>query len=244
MHGRGARRGAPAVIEGKSVLAMIPARGGSKGVPRKNVRLLGGKPLIAWTIDAAKASRLIDRTIVSSEDAEILDVARRFGCEAPFVRPAELAADDTPGMAPIQHAISELPGYDYIVVLQPTSPLRIAADIDMSIEKCHTAGADACVSVVLAAKPPQWMYVRLDGDFIEPFLRDGTPSARRQEVPEVLALNGAVYVARAAWLKAGHSFTEGQLACHEMPQERSLDIDTEWDWHLVSCVIGGPALHP
>lgn len=228
------------MIEGKSILAVIPARGGSKGVPRKNVRPLAGRPLIAWTIEQAKASRMIDRIIVSSEDEEVLETARRYGGEVPFVRPVELAQDETPGMAPIRHAISELPDHDYTVVLQPTSPLRVVGDIDACIAKCHATGADACVTVAAVDTPPQWMFVKGEGDRIEPLLSGADVEVRRQELPNIVALNGAVYVARTAWLKAGHSFLEGHVVCHEMPAERSLDIDTEWDWYLVSRVVEGP----
>jgi N-acylneuraminate cytidylyltransferase len=232
------------MIDGKRVLAVIPARGGSKGVPRKNVRALRGKPLIAWTIEAAAKSALIDRLITSSEDAEILEVARRFGCETPFVRPAELSADDTPGMAPIRHALTQLPGYDYIVVLQPTSPLRVTADIDGCIGRCSSSGADSCVSMTLAQSPPQWMYVKQDGFFVEPFLKGAEANVRRQEVPAVFALNGAVYAARSAWIETGHSFLEGRVACYEMPPERSLDVDTEWDWHVLSRIVDDREVDP
>ena len=128
------------MIGSRSILALIPARGGSKGVKRKNVREVGGKPLIAWTIEAAKASRYIDRLILSSEDRAIIDVATAHGCEAPFVRPAELATDEADAMAVVRHALSALPErYDYLLLLQPTSPMRTANDIDGAIELCINA---------------------------------------------------------------------------------------------------------
>lgn len=115
-------------------LAVIPARGGSKGIPRKNIREIAGKPLIAWSIEEAKKSKYITKLILSSDDKEIIDVAKQYGCEAPFVRPKALAADETPGVDPILHAIEQCPGYDYVVVLQPTSPLRTVENIDGAIE--------------------------------------------------------------------------------------------------------------
>ncbi|MEH2097772.1 acylneuraminate cytidylyltransferase family protein, partial [Nostoc sp.] len=118
------------MIHGKKVLAIIPARGGSKAVPRKNIREIGGKPLIAWTIEEAKKSQYIDRLILSSEDDEIISIAQKWGCEIAFKRPVELAQDDTPGIAPVLHALNQLPIYDYVVLLQPTSPLRQVIDID------------------------------------------------------------------------------------------------------------------
>jgi N-acylneuraminate cytidylyltransferase len=229
------------LIEGRTVLAVIPARGGSKGVARKNIRPLRGKPLIAWTIEAARASSRIDRLVVSSEDAEILEAARQLGCEAPFVRPAELARDDTPGMAPLRHAIAELPAHHYTVLLQPTSPLRATGDIDACIEQCHATGADACISVMAAPKPPQWTFVKREGNRIEPWLSAGEFESRRQDFPALVVPNGAVYVARTEWLAQGRTFFEGRVVCHEMPPERSLDIDTEWDWYLVNRVVDGPA---
>jgi N-acylneuraminate cytidylyltransferase len=207
------------------------------------VRPLKGRPLIAWTIESARASRLIDRLVVSSEDAEILDIARRAGCEVPFVRPIELAQDDTPGMAPVRHALAELPGYDYTVLLQPTSPLRLPADTDACIERCAALRADACVSVTAAPKPPQWTFVKRDGGLIEPFMGAAQLESRRQDFAALVVPNGAVYVARTAWLNQGHTFFEGRVACHEMPPERSLDIDSEWDWFLVSRVVEGPAFN-
>lgn len=226
------------MIGGKSVLAVIPARGGSKGVPRKNVRMLGGKPVIAWTIGEARKSRYIDRLIVSSEDAEILKIARRFKCDTPFVRPARLARDQTPGMAPITHALSELPGYDYIVVLQPTSPLRKVKDIDACIRKFHATGADACASVVESDTPQEWLFVKTDRNLMRP-LASRNPDVRRQDTKQVLALNGAVYVSSVRRIKRGGSFLTGRVAYHEMLPEQSLDIDNLWDWHLVQCVVAG-----
>src|SRR5690242_3805240 len=141
----------------RSILAIVPARGGSKGVPRKNIRALAGKPLIGYSILAAKASRYIDRCILSSDDEEIISVARAAGCEVPFVRPAELASDAADGLDVVRHALKALPGkYDYVVNLQPTSPLRSTGDIDGAIELCVGTGARTCASVVEAQESPYW----------------------------------------------------------------------------------------
>src|ERR1039458_650454 len=118
------------MINDKTVLGVVPARGGSKGVPRKNIRMAAGKPLIAWTIEKALKSQYIDRLVLSSEDLEIMEVALRYGCDVPFRRPVELASDDTPGIAPVLHVLEKLPGYSYVALLQPTSPSRAAEDID------------------------------------------------------------------------------------------------------------------
>jgi len=184
------------VINGKSVLAIIPARGGSKGVPRKNIRLLAGKPLIAWTIGEAKKSKYIDRLILSSEDEEIIQVAREWGCEAPFVRPKELAQDDTPGIEPVLHAIDILNDkYDYVVLLQATSPLRTANDIDGCIETCTFSNKQPCVSVTEVSEHPYWMYTINSSNHLDQFVKQRNEIYRRQELPKVYILNGAVYVA-------------------------------------------------
>lgn len=216
------------MINNKRVLAVIPARGGSKGVLRKNIRPLAGKPLIAWTIEAARQSRYIDYVAVSSEDIEIIDVARAWGAEIPFVRPASLACDETLGIEPVMHAISELPGYDYVVLLQPTSPLRVAADIDACLKRCNELGAPSCVSVVEPDHHPFWMFQLDHAGRLEPLFPDRP--ARRQDLPPVFALNGAVYVADTKWLKAKKSFLAAGCCGYPMPMARSIDIDTIGDF--------------
>jgi CMP-N,N'-diacetyllegionaminic acid synthase len=218
------------MIGGKRVLAVIPARGGSKGVLRKNMRTLAGKPLIAWTIEEARRSRYIDRLVLSSEDSEIIAVAREFGCEIPFIRPVELARDETPGIEPVLHAITALPeSYDCVVLLQPTSPLRTAEDIDGCLDLCSSRQAPACVSVTESEKSPYWMYT-IDADKrMHPLVNVNVDNRNRQDLPKVHALNGAVYAADCQWLMRRRSFLSAETVAYEMPKERSLDIDTEWD---------------
>lgn len=224
------------MIDQLKVLAIIPARGGSKGVPRKNVRDLAGKPLIAWTIDEARRSRYVDRAVLSSDDEEIIRVARQNGCDVPFVRPAALALDDTPGIAPVLDAIARLPGFDLVVLLQPTSPLRSADDIDACIERCAHSGAPACVSVTLA-QSPYWMFTLGSDARMRHVMEIDKLPERRQDLPPVYALNGAVYVARTTSLVATGTFVgEGTLA-HVMPAERSLDIDSELDFECARFLI-------
>ena len=135
----------------REILGLIPARGGSKALPHKNIRQFAGKPLIAWTIETALACPMLDRTIVSTDDPEIADVSRHWGAEVPFLRPAELARDDTPGIEPVLHAVrwlGENEGYrpDYVMVLQPTSPLRTTEDIEAAIQLARDRQADGVVS--------------------------------------------------------------------------------------------------
>lgn len=224
------------MIAGKKVLAIIPARGGSKGVPRKNIRDVAGKPLIAWSIEAGKRSRYIDRLMVSTEDAEIAEVARRCGAEVPFLRPAHLAKDDTPGIDPVLHAIAELPGYDLVVLLQPTSPLRDSADIDGCLELCLSTGASGCVSVTEPDKSPYWMYTVTGEGTMRPLL-EPEGATRRQDLPTVWALNGAVYVARVENLVAERSFVTADTRAYPMPKDRSADIDTEIDLVMADLLL-------
>jgi len=214
----------------KSVLAIIPARGGSKGVPRKNIREIAGKPLIAWTIASAKKSRYIDRLILSSEDAEIIAVAKKYGCEVPFIRPKQLAKDGTPGVAPVIHAVNSLPcKYDLIVLLQPTSPLRSAEDIDACIKRCAAGGFKSCVTVAEPDKSPFWMFRVAKSGLMRPLLKAPATCHRRQDLPAIYAVNGAVYVAERKWLLKTRSLLDKNTIAVKMPVERSLDIDTELD---------------
>ena len=159
------------MIGGQSVLGLIPARGGSKGVPGKNLRTVGGKPLIAWTVSAAHRAKTLDRVILSTDDAEIAEVARAYDCDVPFMRPAELATDDAAMLDVVRHAIRSLEEtYDYVVLLQPTSPLRTAGDIDAAVELCHGDQAATCVSVCEPEKSPFWNYYRCDGATLSPVL--------------------------------------------------------------------------
>jgi len=227
------------MIDGRSVLAVITARGGSKGVPRKNIRLVGGKPLIAWTIAAGLGSSYIDRLVLSSDDAEIIRVAESWGCEAPFVRPAELARDDTPGIAPVLHAIETLGSYDYVVLLQPTSPLRSAADIDGCLEHCARSGFSACVSVTEPDKSPYWMYTLDAAGRMQPLMEEGGGFTRRQDLPQVYSLNGAVYVADCRWLERNRTFISPETGAYRMPRERSIDIDSETDLAFANFILSG-----
>lgn len=218
------------MINDKKVLAIIPARGGSKGVPRKNIRYLAGKPLIAWTIEAAKKSKYIDRLILTSEDQEIIDMARKYECEAPFIRPQELALDETPGIEPILHALDNILEFDYVVLLQPTSPLRIAEDIDTCIDMLIETKSPACVSVTEVDASPYWMYSIDENRLMHQLIKQEQCSVRRQDLPKAFSLNGAVYVADVKWLLKSKTFLTEETSAYIMPKNRSHDIDTEEDF--------------
>ena len=181
-------------------MAIIPARGGSKGIKRKNIRILNGKPLISYTIEQALKSKYIDRVIVSTEDLEIAEISKSFGAEVPFLRPQELAQDDTPGLEPIIHAVNYLNGeekyfFEYVMCLQCTCPLRKAKDIDNSIEEINKKNADALVSVCESEVNPYWMKTIQDGKLVD-FIKTNVDYIRRQDLPKVYRLNGAMYLAK------------------------------------------------
>lgn len=213
--------------DGKRILAVIPARGCSKGVPRKNIRMVGGKPLIAYTIEAALQSRFVDAVVVSSEDDEILKVAARHGAQC-LLRPESLALDTTPGVAPVLHAVEHLPGFDQVILLQPTSPLRMAMDIDTALEHCSNQGAASCVAVCEAEVPPARMF-DLSENFRLRRLVEKEPPNRRQDLPPAYVVNGAIYIADTQWLTQNQKFISSETVGYLMPRDRSLDIDTELD---------------
>ncbi len=230
------------MIHGKTVLAIIPARGGSKGVPRKNIKPLSGKPLIAWTIEEAVKSKYTDRLILSSEDKEIISVATHYGCDVPFTRPKELAEDDTPGIEPVLHAIQTLPEkYDYVVLLQPTSPLRNVLDIDACIEYC-VQKKSACVSVTEPDESPYWMFCMDDSGRLSPLLKYDGDISSRQVLPEIFVLNGAVYVAETEMLRNRKTFIHSETVGFLMPKSRSLDIDTEMDMIFAEFLLNNPVM--
>lgn len=226
------------VYKGKKFLAIIPARGGSKGVPRKNIKMLAGKPLIAWTIEEAKKSKYIDTCVVSTEDEEIKTVAEEWGGKVPFMRPHELAQDDTPGIAPVLHAIQMMPGYDFVVLLQVTSPLRKVEDIDGAIVHCLDRDCESCVSVTEVEHSPYWMYQMDEQERLQPILKiPKEKSYQRQRLPKVYRLNGAVYVTDIQFLQRQHDFIGDGTLGYLMPSERSYDIDTTFDFELVEMLM-------
>ena len=219
-------------LQGNRVLALITARGGSKGLPRKNVLLAGGKPLLAWTVDAAISAECVERVVLSSDDNEIMDAARSAGCDVPFCRPAHLASDVATSIDVVLHALDQLPGYEFVVLLQPTSPLRTAADIDAAFELMIERGAPSCVSVCDVDQSPYWMYRVAAGNKLERLLSEVDMVTRRQDLPPIYVINGSIYFANIDWLRANKSFLGAETIAYIMPKERSLDIDTAKDFEL------------
>jgi CMP-N-acetylneuraminic acid synthetase len=232
-----------------SVLGVIPARGGSKSVPRKNIALLHGKPLLAYTIQAAQASRHLTHFLVSSDDAEIIEVARKWGAEVPFVRPAELATDQAPTLPVVQHAIREMETlhglkYAFVVLLQPTTPLRLASDIDAALEKLIATQADSVVSVVdVGAIHPARMRAIVDDQLVDLPWVEGSPyrekkeMQRRQELPAVYIRNGAIYAVRRDLIMLQNSMIGPVCRPYIMPDERSVNIDSPLDFHMAELML-------
>lgn len=219
-----------------STFALIPARGGSKGIPRKNIKSIAGKPLIAWTIEAALRARGIAAVIVSTDDEEIADVARNAGAEVPFLRPPELAKDDTSGVAPVLHALGLLPQYDNVLLLQPTSPMRSSSDIEACLALAAERLATSVVSVCEPDSHPLWTYRICADGHMHRLLGDDVPT-RRQDLPIVGALNGAMYFANADWLRKTGTLVHADTLAYMMPRERSVDIDTPFDWKFAELLL-------
>ncbi len=223
-------------------LAIIPARGGSKGIPDKNIKPLGGKPLIAWTIEAALSARSVDRIIVSTDSPEITMIAKNYGAEVPFRRPEAIARDDTPGIKPILHAtywLNDHEGYqpDFVVCLQPTSPFRTADDIDQACDLARLKIADSVVSITLLGHNPNWMQIMDGQGKLKDFTSGGTSVGSRQEMEPVYELNGAIYLIRTEILLDKETFFVKDTYGYVMPRERSLDIDTPWDFYLAELIV-------
>ena len=224
------------MINKRRVLAVIPARANSKGLPGKNVMELAGKPLIAWSIDAAIESNCVDKVVVSTDSQEIADIAKSCGADVPFLRPAALAMDDTPGIAPLLHACQMVPGYDYVALLQPTSPLRNAADLDSAIRLMVGQGADFCISVTRAKQHPNWLFHLSEQGYLQRY-EEAAMATDRQSLSPVYAPNGALYVARIAALMEHGTLNGPDTIAYEMSAERSTDIDTALDLKICEMLM-------
>ncbi len=224
------------------VLAVITARGGSKGIPRKNIKDLAGKPLIAWTIEAAQGSKLLTDYLVSTDDQEIADISRQCGAPVPFMRPAELATDTATSMGVVQHALkwqeeNEGKTYDALMILQPTSPLRSSQDIDGCIEKMAETDCDSVMSMVKLTDFAAKKLKVLDGDKIRPWMEDeGRESSSRQALGDVYKRNCAVYLTKTERIMEGDLFGHDSRA-YVMPEDVSTDINTPLDFELLDFLM-------
>ena len=230
------------MYKNKTILCVIPARGGSKGVPGKNIKDLCGKPLIAYSIEQAKAARFIDRIIVDSDDEAILQVGRRFGAETPFVRPANLARDDSSIFDVLVHAVEWLEQkenyhFDILLLLHTTTPLRTSQDIDECLMTLVEKNANNVFSVASSYKNPYFNMVELEPrSGIAKLCKTGN-FFNRQEAPKVFDMNSSIYAwDKNAFLKYRSHFTD-QTYIYEMPRERSVDIDEPLDFKIAETLI-------
>lgn len=224
------------------VLGIITARGGSKGLPGKNILDLAGQPLIAYSIRAAQKASLMDRVVVSTDDLEIAEVAKTWGAKVPCMRPAEMAEDDTlvyPALSHMVHYLENQEGYipDYVMLLQPTSPLRTSEDIDRAITIAIERDADGVVSLWQPKSHPYWAKEIDHNGAIRDFAHKGKDYERRQGLPDIYSVNGAIYMVKRNILIEQETFYTPETYAYIMPPERSLDIDSAWDFHLTELVV-------
>ena len=230
------------MFKGKKYLAIIPARGGSKRLPGKNILKLIDKPLIAWTIDAAMKSEYIDDVVVTTDNEEVARIAKIYGASVPFMRPVELATDEAKSIDVVIHAIQCLKSmnseFDYIVLLQPTSPLRNEYHIDRAIEHIVEKNVDSVISVCEAEHSPLWSNVIPENGDMSHFLSDEIKNERGQDLPVYYRLNGAIYIADCTRLFEEHTFFLSSDVCSfVMESESSIDIDNQMDFYFADYLL-------
>ena len=227
------------MIEKPKIIAFIPARGGSKGIPRKNIKLLLNKPLITYSLEYAKKSKYINKVVVSTEDKEIAEISKEYGAET-IKRPEELAKDDSPTIDAIFHTLTVLKEQNYnpdiIALLQLTSPLRTAKDIDNAIELFLNEDCESVVSVCAVEHSPYWSF-KIELKYLKPVFEEKYLKMRRQDLPKIYVPNGAIYIATPENLRKYNSFYCSRTFPYIMPPERSVDIDNEIDFMLAELVM-------
>lgn len=225
------------------IIGVITARGGSKGVPRKNIAKLGGRSLLSYTALAALSAQLLSRVIVSTDDDEIAVEAERCGIEVPFRRPAELARDETPTLPVLQHAVQFLEQtgetIDAICILQPTHPFRSSEDIDGCLELFQTSGADSAMTVTEVPHEfnPHWVYFRSSDGSLRLATGESTPIPRRQELPPAFHREGSVYVTRRDVLMRQNSIYGSRVVGYPVSAENRVNIDTLDDFRRAEEMI-------
>lgn len=222
-----------------NIISIIPARGGSKGIPRKNIKLLNGKPLISYSIDASNSCSLIDDTYVSTEDAEISEISKGNNAEV-IERPDELASDDSSSIDVILHVLDYLENRgklpDLFVLLQPTSPLRTSEDIEASINSFLESDCDSLVSVC-ELDHRSLLNFSLEKGFLVQNNNESVFNSRRQDIPTYYSLNGAIYITTPEFIRKNRSFYSDKTIPHVMSKEKSIDIDTSFDFRLAEFIL-------
>ena len=233
------------MFNGKKIIAIIPARGGSKRLQHKNIKVLGTKPLISWTIEAGLNSKYIDEVVVSSDSQDILNIAKKHGLDIPFVRPSSLALDTTSSVDVVLHTIkfykeSKHQEFDYIILLQPTSPFRSSIDIDLAVEYMFFKNADAVISVCKVEHNPIWSNTLREDLSMDNFLNKKYLNKRSQDLDDYYRLNGAIYLCKTdRVLEESTLFIKDNIFAYKMKQEDSIDIDTKLDFMLAEAILKG-----
>ena len=227
------------MIKDKRILAVIPARSGSKRLPNKNILDLNGKPLIAWSIKAGLNSKYVDEVIVSTDDKKIAQIAKKHGAKVPFIRPKELATDTATSFDVVKHALNCCgDGFDIVVLLQPTSPLRTNKDIDDALELLINKKAHAVISVCETEHSPLFCNTLDDGLSMNGFLNDKLKNKRTQDLPKYYRINGAIYAVYIEdLLKDKTFFLSDKIYAYIMPQQRSVDIDIKLDLLVAEAIL-------
>ena len=226
-------------MKNNSFLAIIPARGGSKGIPGKNIKEIANKPLIAWTIEHAKKSKYIHKLIVSSDDSRIAEVAKSFGCDVPFLRPKNLSEDESHRNKYIRHVVDMFSEYEHLVILQPTSPLRDVSHIDEAIDFYLNYKSPACVSVCEQKPSPHWMFSMEDNKTLKPIISNPIFS-RRQDIENFYCLNGAIFIINTKFfMESSESdpFLTEHTIGFKMDAFSSIDIDDNFDWFIAEQIL-------
>lgn len=225
------------MYKNQTFLAVITARGGSKRLPRKNILSLGGRPLISWSITAGLSSLYIDKLIVSSDDNEILDISKKYNCDT-IKRPKHLASDSATSFDVIKHTVENTKKYDYIVLLQPTSPLRTSKHIDEAIKLLISKKADAVISVCEMDHSPLWSNTLSKDLSMDGFLRDEVLNKRSQDLEKYFRINGAIYICKTdKLLEEKTFFIKNNIFAYKMDRKSSVDIDEEIDFDLANILI-------
>lgn len=230
-------------LDEKTFLGVIAARGESKRLPKKNIFDLAGKPLIGWTIEAALKSKYVDEVVVSTDNTEIAEISKNLGAKVQFIRSKELSTDSTPSTQVVIHAVNyyldeQKKEFDYVMLLQPTSPLRDEHDIDKAIEFLYSKKADAVVSVCEAEQPPLWSNTLPENLSMKNFLRDDLKNKVSQDIPTYYRINGAIYICKITkLLEEGTIFLKENIFAFVMEAEKSVDIDSLMNFKLAEALM-------
>lgn len=231
------------MLDGKTFLAIVPARVGSKGLKKKNIKELCGKPLLYWSIDAGLKSKYIDEIMVTTDDHQIAEVAKKYGAKVPFIRPKFLAKDNTSSFDVIEHAIDyykrfQKKEFDYVVLLEPTSPLRESIDIDNSIEKLINSSAYSIVGISKTeSQNPSFLVLKNKQSYISGYENPNIKVIRRQKIKSVYFLEGSIYISRTDVLLNKKSFYHDKTLGYEMQKYKSLEIDDIYDFVMIEALM-------